>query len=322
MDLRDAYRVLELPHGASEDTVREARKTLAKVWHPDRHANDPELQRKAEIKQAEINAAFEAIRDAGFPAGSAGPAPRPASPPSGPRPTTSPGVKPAPPGPPKPWTMPPAPPKIELVVRRRVRLWVIAVVVAGVGLGAYFAILKLGKPAPRVPVVIVADAAASDPADAAVVAEVGDAPVAPAIDAPEISDDTTGTFGLGATREEVRAAQGPPKRVSTVITEDWNYGMSEVSFDRKSGRVVGWSQRDRKLKTKIVPTDRDAAALGQRTGFTKGSTKDEVLGAQGTPTGIDHVIVETWNYGFSSIDFDRTGKVIEWAERDVALKIR
>ena len=319
MDLRDAYRVLELPHGASEDSVREARKTLAKVWHPDRHANDPELQRKAEIKQAEINAAFETIRDAGFSAGSAGPAPSPAS---GPRPT-SPGVQPAPPGPPKPWTAPPTPPKIELVVRRRVRLWVIAVVVAAVGLGAYFAILKLGKPAPRVPVVSVVDAAASDPADAAVVAEVGDAaPTAPTIDAPEISDDTTGTFGLGATREEVRAAQGPPKRVSTVITEDWNYGMSEVSFDRKTGRVVGWSQRDRKLKTKIVPTDRDAAALGQRTGFTKGSTKDEVLGAQGTPTAIDHVIVETWNYGFSSIDFDRTGKVIEWSERDVALKVR
>jgi len=34
------------------------------------------------------------------------------------------------------------------------------------------------------------------------------------------------------------------------------------------------------------------------------------------------VIVETWNYGFSSIDFGRDGKVIEWAERDVRLRVR
>lgn len=318
MELRDAYRVLELSHGASEDSVREARKTLAKVWHPDRHANDPELQRKAEIKLSEINAAFESIRDAGFPG-------KVAEPVASARPATSPGIQPVErkaPAPPKPWTAPPAPPKIEFVGRRRVRLWVIAVVVAAIGLGTYFAIVKLGTPAPRAPIVV-ADAAASDPADAAVIAEtVVDAAAEPAIDAPEVSDDTTGTFGLGSTREEVRAAQGPPKRVSNVITEDWSYGFSEVSFDRKTGRVVGWSQRDRKLKTKIVPTDRDAAALGQRTGFTKGSTKDEVLGAMGTPTAIDHVIVETWNYGFSSIDFDRTGKVIEWSERDVKLKVR
>jgi outer membrane protein assembly factor BamE (lipoprotein component of BamABCDE complex) len=310
MDLSDAYRVLELPAGASEDTVREARKTLAKVWHPDRHANDPELQRKAEIKLSEINAAFETIRDASFPAAAS---PPPAAPPV--RPATTPGVQPGP----KPWSAPPVQSNIEIVGRRRVRLWVIAVVVVAIGLGTYFAIVKLGTPARPLPVVAV-DASA----DARLVAELVDATVVvpPLLDATEITDDTTGTFGIGSTRDQVRAAQGPPKRVSTVITEDWSYGFSEVRFDRKTGRVVGWSQRDRKLKTKIVPEDREAAATGQRTGFTKGSTKDEVLGAQGTPTGIDHVIVETWNYGFSSIDFDRDGKVIEWAERDVKLRIR
>ena len=67
MELREAYRVLELAPGATEEAVRDARKTLVKVWHPDRHANDPELQKRAEIKLGEINAAFEAVRAGGVP---------------------------------------------------------------------------------------------------------------------------------------------------------------------------------------------------------------------------------------------------------------
>src|SRR6188768_3595072 len=99
MDLREAYRVLELEPGANEDAVRDARKLLAKVWHPDRHANDPELAKKAQDKLADINTAFEAIRAAKFPASlpstkAARPAPKrpatgpitPKRPPTGPQP--------------------------------------------------------------------------------------------------------------------------------------------------------------------------------------------------------------------------------------------
>ena len=128
MELREAYTILELDPGASEEAVRDARKTLVKVWHPDRHANDPELQKRAEIKLAEINAAFEAVRTAGFP--SAVPAAKPA--------------EPAPP-PPKaaPAPVPPVQSTIEIVPRRRVRWGVIVLVLAAVGVGAYFAVVKL-----------------------------------------------------------------------------------------------------------------------------------------------------------------------------------
>src|SRR5512138_607740 len=96
MELRDAYRVLEIAVGASEDDVRDARKTLAKVWHPDRHANDPELAKKAEAKLADVNTAFETIRKAKFPSSIPEPvpvatsAPRPEPPkPDPPMPTLS-----------------------------------------------------------------------------------------------------------------------------------------------------------------------------------------------------------------------------------------
>jgi DnaJ-domain-containing protein 1 len=54
--------ILELEPGASEEEVNQAYRDLANVWHPDRFANNPRLQKKAEEKLKEINAAYEYIR--------------------------------------------------------------------------------------------------------------------------------------------------------------------------------------------------------------------------------------------------------------------
>jgi hypothetical protein len=62
MRTADAYRILELSPGASDEEVRTAWRDLTKVWHPDRFAHDAELQRKAQEKMKEINSAYEAIR--------------------------------------------------------------------------------------------------------------------------------------------------------------------------------------------------------------------------------------------------------------------
>ena len=67
MDLPEAYQILEVPFGASKQEVRQSYKDLQKVWHPDRHASDPPLQRRAEERLKRINAAFGLIEDAGFP---------------------------------------------------------------------------------------------------------------------------------------------------------------------------------------------------------------------------------------------------------------
>lgn len=61
MRLDDCYALLELRPGASEEEIKRAHRDLAKVWHPDRFANDAALRRKAEEKLKAINEAYETI---------------------------------------------------------------------------------------------------------------------------------------------------------------------------------------------------------------------------------------------------------------------
>jgi curved DNA-binding protein CbpA len=60
-DLQDSYRVLELEPGATLEDAKRSYRELVKVWHPDRFANDPRLQKKAQEKLKEINLAYERI---------------------------------------------------------------------------------------------------------------------------------------------------------------------------------------------------------------------------------------------------------------------
>ncbi len=80
MRLDDAYRLLDLHPGASDEEVKRACRDLTKVWHPDRFGNDPQLRQKAEEKLKAILEAHETIRAAR--AGETGPA-RPEHPDSG-----------------------------------------------------------------------------------------------------------------------------------------------------------------------------------------------------------------------------------------------
>jgi len=54
------YEVLGVPHGASEETVRDAYRELVKKYHPDQFA-DARAKELAEAKMREINAAYDAI---------------------------------------------------------------------------------------------------------------------------------------------------------------------------------------------------------------------------------------------------------------------
>jgi len=57
-----AYATLELaPSAPSKDVVRQYRR-LAKRWHPDRYANDPQAEADASQRMRLINGAFEVIR--------------------------------------------------------------------------------------------------------------------------------------------------------------------------------------------------------------------------------------------------------------------
>ncbi len=54
--------ILGVNPGAKKEEVDEAYRDLAKVWHPDRFSGNPRLQKKAEEKFKEINAAYEYMK--------------------------------------------------------------------------------------------------------------------------------------------------------------------------------------------------------------------------------------------------------------------
>lgn len=62
-DITKCYETLGLKPEASLDEVKEAYRDLVKVWHPDRFAQDPKLQLKAQEKLKEINEAYQKIQD-------------------------------------------------------------------------------------------------------------------------------------------------------------------------------------------------------------------------------------------------------------------
>jgi hypothetical protein len=55
----EALQVLELGMDAAESAIREAYRTMVKVWHPDRFQNDEKMKASAESKLKDINAAFD-----------------------------------------------------------------------------------------------------------------------------------------------------------------------------------------------------------------------------------------------------------------------
>ncbi len=67
--ITDPYKVLGVPHGASEEECAKAYRRLAKKYHPDLNPGDE----NAAKKMAEINAAFDQIKNgttaAGYSAG-------------------------------------------------------------------------------------------------------------------------------------------------------------------------------------------------------------------------------------------------------------
>lgn len=56
------FGMLGLKPGASQEELAQAYRDLANVWHPDRFVGNPRLQKKAEEKLKEINAAYESIK--------------------------------------------------------------------------------------------------------------------------------------------------------------------------------------------------------------------------------------------------------------------
>ena len=59
IDRSTALHILELPLDASMEQIRDAYRTMAKVWHPDRFLHDNKLHQRAQEKIKFINLAYE-----------------------------------------------------------------------------------------------------------------------------------------------------------------------------------------------------------------------------------------------------------------------
>jgi hypothetical protein len=106
---------------------------------------------------------------------------------------------------------------------------------------------------------------------------------------------------IGSTHDAVRAIHGPPTWATDRV---WEYGGSRLYF--KAGRVIGWDiWPGSPLQVQLFP----AASINPvPASFTVGSTKDEVLVVQGTPTKVTERL---WEYGASRVFFT-DNRVIRW----------
>ena len=106
---------------------------------------------------------------------------------------------------------------------------------------------------------------------------------------------------LGLTRDEVISAQGEP---TSATNDKLMYNESEL--DLKDGKVVGWKiDPSSPLRVKLWPEGPVDTSLRV---FTVGSTKDEVLVVEGTPTAFSQ---DRFDYG-SSVVYFRDGRVVAW----------
>ncbi|HTT77359.1 MAG TPA: protein kinase [Candidatus Binataceae bacterium] len=120
----------------------------------------------------------------------------------------------------------------------------------------------------------------------------------------------SGHFTIGSTKDEVLAIQGTPTSIINggIVGDTWDYGFSSVDFT-SDGKVKGYANISGNLQ--VAVKTHDGESQNGRSYFTLGSTKDEVLAVQGTPTSIINggIVGDTWDYGFSSVGFSTDGKV-------------
>lgn len=121
-------------------------------------------------------------------------------------------------------------------------------------------------------------------------------------------------FTIGSTRKDVQAVQGIPTAYSP---DTFEYGASKVFF--VGDKVVGWENAPLwvHLNVQLRPAH---SVDGTMHYFAKGSTKDEVLAIQGTPTAFSY---NTFEYGASRIHF-KDGRVTSWENVSgwISLKVR
>lgn len=332
-----ALQALDLDDDATEKQIRDAYRTLVKVWHPDRFQSDAALRETADSKLKALNAAYLLLTTSQE-SRTKNRTPRPAQP-----------------------SAPPVQPQSQprRYGRRRFRfpaaalvnVGVVGVLMCGVLLAGVFLMAMdaffaadptTGRVYSAVRAHVVSNA--RETADT-VWSQAGEhlhgllpgkndaaslAPVAPGPDSPTDPSQASAQGGdtqsipqslhrrepgasraettrlrpyitAGLSRDEVIAVLGPP--TSSTDTK-LAYGASQLDFT--NGKLNGWNiAASSPIRVKLWP---DAPVDPDLTSFRLGSTKNEVLVVQGTPTLYSD---KTFGYGGSMVYF-RNNRVVSW----------
>jgi outer membrane protein assembly factor BamE (lipoprotein component of BamABCDE complex) len=121
---------------------------------------------------------------------------------------------------------------------------------------------------------------------------------------------STDHITIGSTERQVLQVQGTPSRIEG---NRWYYGFSEITFE--DGLVTGYDNYFGTLKIRLLPSA-PAGPEKKAYFFTRGSTPDQVLAVQGTPTAVHG---NRWSYNFDYVIF-RDGKVSTVIDTDGALR--
>jgi hypothetical protein len=107
---------------------------------------------------------------------------------------------------------------------------------------------------------------------------------------------------IGSTKDEVIRIQGTPSSISgPPMYEEWSYGLSSVVF--QGGILKAYNNFEHNLRIRINSQQQEHDGLPVY--FTIGSTKDQVVNVQGTPSSITGPpAFEEWSYGLSSVTFE------------------
>lgn len=122
---------------------------------------------------------------------------------------------------------------------------------------------------------------------------------------PKVADNEKSSpnyFTLGSSKKQVLRVQGTPSSVNkSDFFDEWTYGLSSIDFE--NGVVRSYHNITGNLNVIMLP--RSGTAYSNSGFFSIGSTKDEVLAVQGTPTAVQKsAFFDEWSYGLSSIDFE------------------
>lgn len=316
------YRTLGLQPGSTPSEVRRAYRELVKKWHPDRHhSKNYEARALAEKKFREIDEAYKRIaakrKETPRSERSADPSPSPGNTQRAQHSQTKARVSPA------AWSWS----KILSPISKRIKIiWpalllLITAAYIFIQLSSYLhdkaVITENRAPQNNDNSLIQKDANPEQSLVTPVPQKPGDltspsspAPLPPQLLQPQPAAPNT-FFTLGSATSEVLKAQGSPSRIQG---QTWIYGLSEVHFT--NGRVSRFNNFDGSLHIQMLPGS--SGDHNPPDHITLGSSEDEVLLVQGTPTRVEG---DRWFYGFAEVKFKK-GNLVEYDNYFGALKMK